>query len=224
MKKFIIIIAILGLLLLGAGGFAFLQWQSASALQAEVETLKGEIQSQNQQIGGMSRIEELLAKEKQFDAVRDALSGGVVLGDVENLVRNAKDPGAERVLGLGALRMMVKGKDDPSVAEAFERAIQMMDIKSRLVATCAAQAGLAATGAKTSIMSECAKLKQAAAPAAEAAPAEASAGSAPAPAAGAPSAAAAPGTPATGSAAPAAAGQAAPAPAPPAPPAAPPKK
>lgn len=221
MKKFIIIIAILGLLLLGAGGFAFLQWQSASALQAEVETLKGEIQSQNQQIGGMSRIEELLAKEKQFDAVRDALSGGVVLGDVESLVRNAKDPGAERVLGLGALRMMVKGKDDPSVAEAFERAIQMMDIKSRLVATCAAQAGLAATGAKTSIMSECAKLKQAAAPAVEAAPAEASAGSAPTPAAGAP---AAPGTPATGSAAPAAAGQAAPAPAPPAPTAAPPKK
>jgi len=214
MKKFIIIIAILGLLLIGASGFAFLQWQSASELQAEVETLKGEIQSQNQQIGGMSRIEELLAKEKQFDAVRDALSGGVVLGDVENLVRNAKDPGAERVLGLGALRMMVKGKDDPSVAEAFEKAIQMMDIKSRLVATCAAQAGLAATGAKTSIMSECAKLKQAATPPAEGAPAEAAA-AATAPAAGAPAA---------GTAAPAAATPATPAPAAPAQPAVPPKK
>lgn len=214
MKKFIIIIAILGLLLIGAGGFAFLQWQSASELQAEVDALKGEIQSQNQQIGGMSRIEELLAKEKQFDAVKDALSGGVVLGDVENLVRNAKDPGAERVLGLGALRMMVKGKDDPSVAEAFEKAIQMMDIKSRLVATCAAQAGLAATGAKTSIMSECANLKQAATPPAEAAPAEAAA-AATAPAAG---------TPTAGTAAPATAAPATPAPAAPAQPAAPPKK
>lgn len=39
MKKFIIIIAILGLLLLGAGGFAFLQWQSASALQAELSLI-----------------------------------------------------------------------------------------------------------------------------------------------------------------------------------------
>ncbi|MFM1826753.1 MAG: Carbonic anhydrase precursor [Pseudomonadota bacterium] len=216
MKKFIIIIAILGLLLVGAGGFAFLQWQSASELQAEVDTLKGELQSQNQQIGGMSRIEELLAKEKQFDAVKDALSGGLVLGDVETLVRNAKDPGAERVLGLGALRMMVKGKEDPSVAEAFERAIQMMDIKSRLVATCAAQAGLAATGAKTNIMSECAKLKEAAAtPPAEAAPAEAAA---------APAAPAVAGTPATGNAAPAAAAPTAPAAAAPATPAAPAKK
>jgi hypothetical protein len=165
----------------------------------------------------MSRIEELLAKEKQFDAVRDALSGGVVLGDVENLVRNAKDPGAERVLGLGALRMMVKGKEDPSVAEAFERAIQMMDIKSRLVATCAAQAGLAATGAKTSIMSECAKLKAAATtPPAEAAPTEAAATAAPA----------APSTPAAGSPAPSATAPttgATPA-APPAAPGAPPKK
>ena len=222
MKKFIIIIAILGLLLIGAGGFAFLQWQSASELQAEVDALKGEIQSQNQQIGGMSRIEELLAKEKQFDAVKDALSGGVVLGDVENLVRNAKDPGAERVLGLGALRMMVKGKEDPSVAEAFEKAIQMMDIKSRLVATCAAQAGLAATGAKTSIMSECAKLKEAAAPPpAQAAPAEAAAAAAPTPAT---TAAPAANAPAAGGAAPAATAPGSAGPAASASPAAPPKK
>ncbi len=198
MKKFIIIIVVLFLAAAGAGGFAFLQWQTATELTAEVEQLRAETASQRQQLEGLSRMESLLSKEKQFDAAREALAGGQVLSDMEAIVRGSKEPSTERLLGLGALRLMVKGPQDPSVAEAFDRALKMTDLPSRLAATCAAQAGIRAAGGQVEMLSECAKLRPApepaAPPAAEAAPAApatpAAAGngaapaSAPAPAAG----------------------------------------
>ena len=200
MKKFIIIIVVLFLAAAGAGGFAFLQWQTATELNAEVEQLRAETASQRQQLEGLSRMESLLSKEKQFDAAREALAGGQVLSDMEAIVRGSKEPSTERLLGLGALRLMVKGPQDPSVAEAFDRALKMADLPSRLAATCAAQAGIRAAGGQVEMLSECAKLRPApepaAPPAAEAAPstgAPAAAGSGAAPAAGsAPSPASAP--------------------------------
>ncbi len=200
MKKFIIIIVVLFLAAAGAGGFAFLQWQTATELTAEVEQLRAETASQRQQLEGLSRMESLLSKEKQFDAAREALAGGQVLSDMEAIVRGSKEPSTERLLGLGALRLMVKGPQDPSVAEAFDRALKMADLPSRLAATCAAQAGIRAAGGQVEMLSECAKLRPAqepaAPPAAEAAPstaAPAAAGNGAAPAAGsAPSPASAP--------------------------------
>ncbi|CAM8639664.1 MAG: Carbonic anhydrase precursor [Pseudomonadota bacterium] len=200
MKKFIIIIVVLFLAAAGAGGFAFLQWQTATELNAEVEQLRAETASQRQQLEGLSRMESLLSKEKQFDAAREALAGGQVLSDMEAIVRGSKEPSTERLLGLGALRLMVKGPQDPSVAEAFDRALKMTDLPSRLAATCAAQAGIRAAGGQVEMLSECAKLRPApepaAPPAAEAAPstgAPAAAGNGAAPAAGsAPSPASAP--------------------------------
>ena len=200
MKKFIIIIVVLFLAAAGAGGFAFLQWQTATELNAEVEQLRAETASQRQQLEGLSRMESLLSKEKQFDAAREALAGGQVLSDMEAIVRGSKEPSTERLLGLGALRLMVKGPQDPSVAEAFDRALKMADLPSRLAATCAAQAGIRAAGGQVEMLSECAKLRPAqepaAPPAAEAAPstaAPAAAGNGAAPAAGsAPSPASAP--------------------------------
>ena len=196
MKKFIIVIVVLFLAAAGAGGFAFLQWQTATELSAEIEQLRAETASQRQQLEGLSRMESLLSKEKQFDAAREALAGGQVLSDMEAIVRGSKEPSTERLLGLGALRLMVKGPQDPSVAEAFDRALRMTDLPSRLAATCAAQAGIRAAGGQVEMLSECAKLRpppeSAAAPAAEAAPAAA------APAA--PGSAAPPAPPAPGSA------------------------
>ena len=121
MKKFIIIIVALFLTAAGAGGFAFLQWQTASGLLAEVEQLRAETQAQGQQLEGLARLDALVSKEKQFYAAREALAGGQVLQDMEAIVRASKDPSAERLLGLGAIRLMVKGPSDPSVAEAFDR-------------------------------------------------------------------------------------------------------
>jgi hypothetical protein len=201
MKKFIIVIVVLFLAAAGAGGFAFLQWQAATELSAEIEQLRAETASQRQQLEGLSRMESLLSKEKQFDAAREALAGGQVLSDMEAIVRGSKEPSTERLLGLGALRLMVKGPQDPSVAEAFDRALRMTDLPSRLAATCAAQAGIRAAGGQVEMLSECAKLRPppdpAAAPTAEAAPAAAAPA---APGSAAPPAPPAPGsTPAAGS-------------------------
>ena len=207
MKKFIIIIVALFLTAAGAGGFAFLQWQTASGLLAEVEQLRADTQAQGQQLEGLARLDALVSKEKQFDAAREALAGGQVLQDMEAIVRASKDPSAERLLGLGAIRLMVKGPSDPSVAEAFDRALKLADLPSSLAATCAAQAGILAAGGKVEMLSECAKLRQPAAQP-QAMPTEATAG-APTAAPSGPAAAA----PATA----APAGPAAPAPAPAAP-------
>ena len=203
MKKFIIIIVVLFLAAAGAGGFAFLQWQTVTELSTEVEQLRAETASQRQQLEGLSRMESLLSKEKQFDAAREALAGGQVLSDMEAIVRGSKEPSTERLLGLGALRLMVKGPQDPSVAEAFDRALKMTDLPSRLAATCAAQAGIRAAGGQVEMLSECAKLRPApepaAAPAAEAAPAAPGAAASAAPGNGGATPAAAP-APAAGSA------------------------
>ncbi|MGA1659446.1 MAG: hypothetical protein ACO37H_03075 [Burkholderiaceae bacterium] len=203
MKKFIIIIVVLFLAAAGAGGFAFLQWQTATELSTEVEQLRAETAAQRQQLEGLSRMESLLSKEKQFDAAREALAGGQVLSDMEAIVRGSKEPSTERLLGLGALRLMVKGPQDPSVAEAFDRALKMTDLPSRLAATCAAQAGIRAAGGQVEMLSECAKLRPApepaAAPAAEAAPAAPGAAAPAAPGNGGAAPAAAP-APAAGSA------------------------
>jgi hypothetical protein len=197
MKKFIIIIVVLSLTSAGAGGFAFLQWQTASGLSAEVEQLRAETQAQGQQLEGLARLDALVSKEKQFDAAREALAGGQVLQDMEAIVKASKDPSAERLLGLGAIRLMVKGPSDPSVAEAFDRALKLADLPSRLAATCAAQAGILAAGGKVEMLSECAKLRQPAVQP-QAMPTEATAGApTAAPSGPAPSgpAAAAPATP-----------------------------
>lgn len=203
MKKFIIIIVVLFLAAAGAGGFAFLQWQTATELSTEVEQLRAETAAQRQQLEGLSRMESLLSKEKQFDAAREALAGGQVLSDMEAIVRGSKEPSTERLLGLGALRLMVKGPQDPSVAEAFDRALKMTDLPSRLAATCAAQAGIRAAGGQVEMLSECAKLRPApepaTAPAAEAAPAAPGAAAPAAPGNGGSAPAAAP-APAAGSA------------------------
>lgn len=208
MKKFVIIIVVLFLTAAGAGAFAFLQWQAASSLTVEVEQLRAEAQAQGQQLESLARLDALIAKEKQFDAAREALAGGQVLQDMEAIVRASKDPSAERLLGLGAIRLMVKGPSDPSVAEAFDRALKLADLPSRLAATCAAQAGILAAGGKVEMLSECAKLRQPAAQP-QAMPIEATAG-APATAAPAVSAPAAP-APAPAAPAPAAPAPAAPA-------------
>jgi sugar phosphate isomerase/epimerase len=187
MKK-IILMVVLFLLAAGGGGAAYWQWQeakkSAAALataQEELAKLKAELEAYTKPgPDGQTPAAVMRQKAEQLDAAREALAGGMVLGEVEALDKAAKAPSAERKLGLGALRMLVKGPTDPSVAEAFEEALKIMDIESRLSATCAAQAGMRAAGKQVQMMSECAN--RPAAPAPSAAQAEAPAAGSPAPA------------------------------------------
>jgi carbonic anhydrase len=177
-KKMIIVVVVLVLIAGGAGGFAFMQYSSASQAQAELEKLQ-EIQqkfdalvkeSESQQ----ASIASLIEKAQQFDAVKEALSNGVLLQDLETILKAQQAQTPERILSLGALRLVVKGKNDPSTTEAYDRALQMVDIDNKLASICAAQAGMMAAGKKIELLSECRKRQDAtagSAPAAAPAPA-----------------------------------------------------
>lgn len=149
----------------GGGGFGYMQMQEASSLSAQVTDLQArldqaqtELDALTKPVGdGPSPMLVMRQKAQELDAVKEALANGVVLSDLEAIVQAAKVPSAERLLGLGALRLLVKGKDDPGVTQAYEEAIKLMDIESRLSATCAAQAGMRAAGQKVEMLAECEK-------------------------------------------------------------------
>ena len=49
----------------------------------------------------------------------------------------------------------IYGESDQKALDAFEKALEMVDLKSKLKAVCAAQAGIAASGKDIDILSEC---------------------------------------------------------------------
>jgi hypothetical protein len=106
------------------------------------------------------RMVELIRKEKELEAVKAALSGGQALLDVESAAKAAKVESPERYLAIGALRLLVKGSDDPSAAQAFEKALEMNQWNVRLKSVCAAQAGMVASGLKVDILEDCKRVNQ----------------------------------------------------------------
>ena len=100
----------------------------------------------------------------------------MLLQDLETILKAQQAQTPERILSLGALRLVVKGKNDPSTTEAYDRALQMVDIDNKLASICAAQAGMMAAGKKIELLSECRKRQDATA----AAPAPAGPANAPA--------------------------------------------
>ena len=131
--------------------------------EKELETAEEELDQLREQ------LEPLQAKSLELAAVKAALAGGPILDDLESSYKKQKNISVERQLGLGALRMLTKGSDDPGAAEAFRKALQMSDWNSRKNSICAAQIGLAAAGEKIKVMSECAVQVPGAEPAAHAA-------------------------------------------------------
>ena len=120
--------------LAGSGVFIYLQ-------MGEIDTLKGELDSKqsvtgnsitnNQNTEQAKLIEQLSKKAKEYDAVKSALSSGQALLDIEAAAGKAKVESPERYLAIGALRLLVKGKDDPSTAAAFEKALDMVQWNSK---------------------------------------------------------------------------------------------
>jgi hypothetical protein len=88
------------------------------------------------------------------------LSGGQALLDIEAAAGKAKVESPERYLAIGALRLLVKGKDDPSTVAAFEKALDMVQWNSKLKSVCAAQAGMAASGKNVGMLSDCSRLEE----------------------------------------------------------------
>ena len=160
-KKLIIALVVVSLLAIGAGVLAFFQWKKAGELAEQVQALT-DVSGQLEQVTQASEQQKvsmatLLEKERQFDAVKEALSSGVLLQDLEAILKSPQAQTPERILAQGAVRLLVLGKDDPSVTESFDRALKMMDIQNRMSAICAAQAGMVAAGREVEMLSECQK-------------------------------------------------------------------
>ena len=159
------------LALVGAAAFGWLNLQKGNLANSNVAALETKVKAtehllqdavEEAEVNDLAldlmseELVELRSKALQLDAVKAALANGPLLQDVELFYKLQKGLSVERQLGLGALRMLTKGGDDPSVTEAFQKALQMADWNGRKNTICAAQIGLAAAGGNVKVMSECA--------------------------------------------------------------------
>ena len=164
MKKWIRLIfeILLGAAVVGSGTFIYLQMTEISELEAQLEKLATSPVKRPSSDSSLSpvRLEQLIAKEKELEAVKSALSNGLALSDVENAAKNAKSESPERYLAIGALRLLVKGKEDPETAKAFEKALEMNQWTERLKSVCAAQAGMVASGLQVDVLRDCDRIQQ----------------------------------------------------------------
>ena len=148
--------------MVGSGTFIYLQMTEISELEVQVAKLSASSVKRSPSDSTLSpiRLEQLIAKEKELEAVKSALSNGLALSDVENAAKNAKNESPERYLAIGALRLLVKGKEDPETAKAFEKALEMNQWTERLKSVCAAQAGMVASGLQVDVLRDCDRIQQ----------------------------------------------------------------
>ena len=167
MKKYLrlIIEIVMGLLLAGALAFGYWSYtgknhvmgelteasEGATEAQAELEKLTKEYEEAKE------KLEESEPAAKQLEAIKESFSNGVVLQDYEAFIKAQKGAvTSERQLGLGALRLLTNGADDPETISAFQKAMEMAEWSSRLKSICAAQRALAAAGQKVKVLADCA--------------------------------------------------------------------
>ena len=130
------------------------------ALSLKEQLVASDLRKQSDQ----QRIQELLLKERQLEAVKAALGSGTLLADLETAITKTAAPAAEQQLALGGLRMLIKGTDDPETLSSFQKALELVEWSKHLKMLCAAQIGIAASGQQIAILDECTR-KPAVAPA-----------------------------------------------------------
>ena len=179
MKRTIVEV-ILALALIGAGAFGWTNWKGNQKATGQLTELKAASEEATKAVGEkeaaikaaeeeMSALREEMAplenQAQQLVAVKAAMANGVTLADLEAAYKTQKNLSVERQVGLGALRMLTKGADDPVAVEAFRKALKASELGDRKNTICAAQIGLAAAGEKIAILPEClpkpAKVKEA---------------------------------------------------------------
>ncbi len=156
--------------LIGASVFGFMNQKQAAVSKAKIteltaaaeaaektvkekeESLKAAEEEMSALQGEITPLEE---KVNQLEAVKAALASGSTLSDLENAYKKEKNLSAERQTGLGALRMLTKGAEDPGALEAFRKALQLSELGDRKNTICAAQLGLVAAGEKIKVMADC---------------------------------------------------------------------
>jgi len=160
----------LALALIGASVFGWMNWKQNGAAAPQITELKAAaeeaakttktseeaVKAAEEEMAALrEEMAPLESKVQQLEAVKAALANGTTLSDLEAAYKKEKNLSAERQVGLGALRMLTKGANDPATLESFRKALQISDFGNRKNTICAAQIGLAAAGEKVTIMSEC---------------------------------------------------------------------
>ncbi len=161
---------ILALALIGAGAFGWTNLKGNQKATAQLTELQAASDEATKAVGEkeaaikaaeeeMSALREEMAplegQVQQLSAVKAAMATGVTLADLEAAYKSQKNLSAERQVGLGALRMLTKGADDPVAIESFRKALKASELGDRKNTICAAQIGLAAAGEKIAILPEC---------------------------------------------------------------------
>jgi len=168
--KRIIFEVILGLALIGSGVFGWNNWKSNQKAAGQLTELKAASEEASKAAGEkdasikaaeeeMSALREEMApletQAQQLAAVKAAMANGATLADLEAAYKSQKNLSPERQVGLGALRMLTKGAEDPVAVESFRKALKASELGDRKNTICAAQIGLAAAGEKIAILPEC---------------------------------------------------------------------
>lgn len=147
----------------GAGAFGFLTFQkekvSAAQLAELTQKTEGSDKKLEQATAELDKAQKdmppLQSKVLQLEALREALVNGETLRDLEAAYKKEKTLSPERLAGLGALRLLTKGGDDPDTVEAFQKALNASDWGSRRNLICASQKALASVGKEAKVLSEC---------------------------------------------------------------------
>ncbi len=174
MKKYLRLIVelVMGLLLAGALAFGYWSYNGKNSVMSELTEAsegateaKEELEKLTKELAETKeKLEENAPAAQQMTAVKESFSNGVVLQDYEAFIKAQKGPvTSERQLGLGALRLLTKGAEDPETVSAFQKALEMAEWSSRLKSICAAQNALAAAGQKVKVLADCATEKEASA-------------------------------------------------------------
>ena len=168
--KRIIFEVILALALAGAGAFGWTSWKQNQSATGQITALKAASEAASKAAADKAATvkaaeEEMTAlraemaplegQAQQLAAVKAAMANGTTLTDLEAAYKAQKKLSAERQVGLGAVRMLTKGADDPATLAAFRKALEMSELGDRKNTICAAQIGLAAAGEKVSILADC---------------------------------------------------------------------
>ena len=169
MKRTIIEV-ILALALVGAGAFGWTNWKGNQKATGQLTELKAASEEAAKAVTEreaaikaaeeeMTALREEMAplegQAQQLAAVKAAMANGATLADLEAAYKSQKNLSAERQVGLGALRMLTKGAEDPAAMEAFRKALQLSELGDRKNTICAAQIALAAAGEKVAVMADC---------------------------------------------------------------------
>jgi len=169
MKRTIIEV-ILALALVGAGAFGWTNFKGNQKATGQLTELKAASEEATKAVADkdaaikaaeeeMATLREEMAplegQAQQLAAVKAAMANGATLADLEAAYKTQKNLSAERQVGLGALRMLTKGAEDPAAIESFRKALQLSELGDRKNTICAAQLALSAAGEKVAIMADC---------------------------------------------------------------------